>query len=109
MLSADRVISVMTDGQDYRLQGVQAPAFSQGEFQSAVLKRLDDIELQIYEVKRDQEHLRTSVYCVLGAIGVFIAAMGVFPAFRSGGGKESDARYRLSDVIELLKFTRDAK
>ena len=74
MISSDR--EILLD-----IQGMQFKQHQEyGEFQAIVLKRLDNLDRELIIIKHDQANLQTSVYWVLGAVGIFL----VIDAFMKG-------------------------
>ena len=91
MTSSDRIIYVEIDGIQYRAEGLVLRPAGRDE---ALMHRLDGIETRLDRIearlgaveqditiiKHDQQTLQHSVYWVLGAVGVFLAAMALRPS-----------------------------
>ena len=59
------------------------------EFKAVVLEKFTVLETELTLVKHDVANLQTSVYWVLAAIGIFIAAVALHPFGKGEGGKPS--------------------
>lgn len=67
------------------------------EFKGVVLKRLDNVEYEQRLLHSKIDGLQTSVYWVLGAVGIFLAALGipaivasVLSVFKTSESKQAD-------------------
>lgn len=101
-------IRIVINGQEFRVEGSVLRPASQSNFQQEVLKRLDGIESRLGNVESrlvvvEQEQrllhvkvddLQTSVYWVLGAIAIFLAAIQLWP-----NKKDSDSSSRNQPIV----------
>ncbi len=112
-------IRVVINGQEFVVSGsMLKPAPS--NFQQEVLRRLDGIEsrlgvieTEVTIIKHDQASLQTSVYWVLGAVGIFLAALGipaivasVLSVFKTSESKQADTKQ--ADTLSITNSLLDA-
>ena len=103
MVSTDREIQLDIQAE----QAKQRQEFS--EFKAVVLQRLDNIEMEITIIKHDQATLQTSVYWVLGAVGIFLAALGipaivasVLSVFKKSGSQQADTQSITNSLLDAF-------
>lgn len=107
MVSTDREILLDIQAE----QAKQRQEFS--EFKAVVLQRLDNIEMEMTIIKHDQATLQTGVYWVLGAVGIFLAALGipaivasVLSVFKTSESKQADSKQ--ADTLSITNSLLDA-
>lgn len=115
-------IRVIINGQEFAIAGGMLRPV-QSSFQSEVLRRLDGIESRLDGIESrlgtvEQEQrllhskidgLQTSVYWILGAIGIFLAAIGiigiistVITAFRKPETAQSESASAIASLTEAF-------
>ena len=59
------------------------------EFRGEVRQELDSLHTELVILNHDAANIQTSVYCVLGAIGIFLAALVIPSIIRKPGSTSS--------------------
>ena len=121
MISND--FRIVINGQVFSVEGQVLKPVNENNFQQEVLKRLDGIESRLGSIESrlgtveqgqrllhvKVDDLQTSVYWVLAAIGIFLAALGIpaviasiLSAFRKSETKQPDSQSIASSIIEAF-------
>ena len=79
------------------------------EFKGVVLKRLDNVEYEQRLLHSKIDGLQTSVYWVLGAVGIFLAALGipaivasVLSVFKKSESKQADTQSITNSLLDAF-------
>ena len=106
MESTDREILLEINGRVISLEAElrrQREEFS--EFRAITEKRLDNIEYDLRELRHDNANLSTFMYWILGAIGIFIAAVTLPSTIASirTSKPEKPERHDIPDIVEIAR------
>ena len=112
MTSSDSEIVVIIDGKEY---GVQEISGRKSDFQAEVLHRLGSIEAEQRYLADRIDTLTTAVYWILGAIGIFLAALGIFTGIymwiASARKDKPDPKpeVSMSEIVKTMNALIDAR